>query len=281
MIRPRLPDCAPILTLLAVACASAGDPPPAPVGRESSSPAAAERSAETGSERCRLPTSPDTLRAEDGAVLLRWDVPDDPVYSGPLLPADSALLAYRAAIRADGADVPWPVADEPTPRSDAEADLWRDERFNADLARSGEAGKVDRITCLEALLFALQNRRRSQLVHPTEFLASVLRLEREGADSLVVLFGADLEMFPPKSVYGFDVVETLVKRGWRWSYALHNHTTQREGDHIALGTPALSTSDVQLVRSLAADLGLEAARVTNGFWTYRVPAEQFGRLRSR
>jgi hypothetical protein len=278
--RSWLPHRAPIL-LLAAACAPAGDPPPAPVGPESNSSAAVEHRIEAGSERCRLSANPDTLHVENGAVLLRWDVPDDPVYYEPILPADSAFLAYRAAVRADGADVRWPIADAPTPRSDAEADLWRDERFNADLARSGEAGKVGRITCLESLLFALQNRRVPQLAEPTEFLASVLRREREQADSLVVLFGAGEALFPPKSVYGFDVVEKLVKRGWRWSFALHNHTIQRKDDHIALGTPALSTSDVQLSRNLAADLGLEAARVTNGFFTYRVSADQFGRLRSR
>ena len=48
-----------------------------------------------------------------------------------------------------------------------------------------------------------------------------------------------------------------------------------------LGTPALSTSDVQLMRSLATSLGLESARVTNGFYTYTVEAADLDRLRSR
>ena len=88
-------------------------------------------------------------------------------------------------------------------------------------------------------------------------------------------------MFPPKSVYGFDVVNEYVARGWRYEYALHNHTIQKNGDRLALGTPALSTSDVQLSRNLVETTGLESVRVTNGFYTYRVGAEDLGLLRSR
>jgi hypothetical protein len=88
-------------------------------------------------------------------------------------------------------------------------------------------------------------------------------------------------MFPPKSAYGFYVVDKYVAQGWRYWYLTHDHTLQRNGDRIALGTPTLSTSDVQLVRSLAAEHGLESARVTNGFYTFSATAAEFARLRSR
>jgi len=231
--------------------------------------------------RCILPTYPDTVRTDGQAVLLVWEFPDDPVYSSFVLPADSAYLAYREAIRADGADLEHPVADQPTPTTSEEAALWSDERFNGALARSGEAGIIEPIRCLDALLFAFQHGRVSQLAQPTEFLASVLRKEVNGESRLAIVFGAGEEMFPPKTVYGFDVVDAHQAQGWRYWYALHNHTIQRNGDLLALGTPALSTSDVQLTRNLAAGSGLESARVTNGFFTYSVPTTKLGLLRSR
>lgn len=230
---------------------------------------------------CILPTHPDTVRTDGSAVLLVWEFRDDPVYSSFALPADSAYLAYRGAIEADGADLKHPVADQPTPTTDAEAALWSDEHFNAELARSGEAGIIEPIRCLDALLFAFQHDRVSQLEQPTEFLASVLRKETNGEIRLAIVFGAGEEMFPPKTVYGFDLVDEYRARGWRYRYALHNHTIQQNGDHLALGTPALSTSDVQLTRSLASGAGLESARVTNGFYTYSVPSAKLGLLRSR
>ena len=231
--------------------------------------------------RCMLPTPPDTVRTDGNAVLLVWEFPDDPIYLSFVLPADSAYLAYREAIRADGADLKHPVADEPTPTTDEEAALWSDEHFNGEMARSGEAGIIEPIRCLDALLFAFQHDRVSQLEQPTEFLASVLRKETNGEIRLAIVFGAGEEMFPPKSVYGFDVVDEYRARGWRYWYAIHNHTIQRNVDRLALGTPALSTSDVQLTRNLAAGSGLESARVTNGVYTYSVPSTELDLLRSR
>lgn len=244
-------------------------------------PAAALEPSMRVDPRCILHTDPDTVREDGSAVLLLWTFPDDPVYSAFVLPADSTYLAYRAAIRTAGAALRNPIADESTPSSEAEATLMRNEAVNRDLAQRGEVGVIEPIRCLDALLFALQHARVSQLTQPSEFLASVLRKEIGGVAQLTVLFGAGSEMFPPKSVYGFDVVEEHVAQGWEYWYALHNHTLQRDGDRPALGAPALSTSDVQLMRSLARDTGLQSARVTNGFYTYAVSAGQLDRLRSR
>lgn len=235
----------------------------------------------SGDSRCMLPTEPDTVRTDGNAVLLVWEFPADPVYSSFRLPADGGYLAYREAIRADGADLKHPVADQPNPANEEEAALWADERFNGELARSGEAGTIEPIRCLDALLFAWQHGRVSQLEQPTEFLASVLSRQIDGESHLAIVFGASEEMFPPKTVYGFDVVDEYRSRGWRYWYALHNHTIQLNGDRLALGTPALSTSDVQLTRNLASGAGLESARVTNGFYTYSVPSADLGLLRSR
>jgi hypothetical protein len=221
------------------------------------------------------------VREDGSAVLVVWTVPAEPVYSEFVLPADSAYLAYRAAIRADGTDRRNPIADEPTPTAEVDATVMRDEAVNRDLAQRGEVGVVAPIRCLDALLFTFQHARFSQLTHPTEFVASVLRKEMGDGIRLTVVFGAGEEMFPPKSVYGFDVATDSAAQGWEYWYVLHNHTIQRNGDRLALGAPALSTSDVQLMRNLARDAGLGSARVTNGFYTYTVPVGELGRLRSR
>lgn len=236
---------------------------------------------DTAGTTCAFPADPDTIAIDGDAVLLRWEFPDDPVFASFALPQDTAFEAYRTTLRSDGADVRIPIADEPVPATEEEAILWRDDRFNAELARRGEAGTIEPIRCLDALLFAFQNSRVAQLDQPTEFLASVLLHESDGDSRVAVIFGAGMEMYPPKSVYGFEVVDEYRSRGWRYSYALHNHTIQKNGDRLALGTPALSTSDVQLTRSLAAESDLDGARVTNGFFTYVVAAEDLTRLRSR
>jgi hypothetical protein len=61
----------------------------------------------------------------------------------------------------------------------------------------------------------------------------------------------------------------------------HNHTVQKNRGRPALGQPVLSTSDVQLLRGLAADLGMREARVTNGLYTACVPATQLSALETR
>lgn len=230
---------------------------------------------------CAWPTPPKIIREAEGAVLLEWQFPDAPIYSRQVIPPDSAYLAFRAAVRADSADLRRPVADPPQPKNEAEAANWLDEDVNHELAQSGQVGRIEGITCLDALLFAYQNARVAELTQPTEFLASVLRREVEGQRQLAVVFGAGDEMFIPKSVYGFDVVAEFVAQGWEYWYGIHNHTLQRNGDRVALGNPTLSTSDVQLVRNLAADHGLRNARVTNGFYTFSAKAEEFSLMRSR
>jgi hypothetical protein len=215
--------------------------------------------------------------ADNGAVLLKWEFEFSQELIGPELPMDEEYAAYRAIVEEAGADLKHPVNDDPAP----ESQLARDERLNWEVVRSGEVGRIDPITCIEALLFAYQNARTSQLTNPTEFLASVLR--RDGAEGirLTVLFGAGTEMFPPKTVYGFDVVEELVADGWTYWYALHNHTLQSNGETIALGSPTMSTSDVQLTRGLMRDLGLLQGRVTNGFYTFVGSPQDLSQLRSR
>jgi hypothetical protein len=100
----------------------------------------------------------------------------------------------------------------------------------------------------------------------------VLVLRR--GDRLRLYFGAGDQLFPPKTVYGFDEAAADVAAGWTLEVALHNHTLVRRGDRPALGTPTLSTHDVHLLRHKVADLGLRSAWVTNGVYTVEVAAAE-------
>ena len=82
-------------------------------------------------------------------------------------------------------------------------------------------------------------------------------------------------MFPPKGFYGFDEIEQDLAAGWEFWTVLHNHTVQRNKGEPALGVPAPSTSDVDLLRNLAKEMGLQSAWITNGFFTIEIPARAF------
>lgn len=244
------------------------------------SPRQGDDQVDTAQPECRMPTERTTVRAEDGAVLETWELALEDVTTD-VLPDEPGFLEYRAAIERDGANLRRPVADPPVIDSEELGEIWEDEFFNTDLAFDGGVGSVDPITCLDALLFARQARRVSQVSQPTEFSASVLRRDTPDGTRLLVVFGAGQEMFVPRGFYGFDVVEERLAEGWTFWYAIHNHTTQRNGERLALGVPVPSTSDVQLLRSLHDELGLDSVRVTNGFYTFRAAVDDLNEFRAR
>lgn len=200
---------------------------------------------------------------------------DRPLWASLRLPADSAYQQYRHQLEAAGADEARPAQHVPEHQRDEP--FWARELHNVELAYSGTAGTIRPVQCLDALLFAHQNARVRQLEAPTEFLASVLRKTVDGEARLRVYLGAGDELFPPKSVYGFDQVERDVADGWAYVAMLHNHTLQTVGDEIRLGVPAPSISDVQLLNGLVESYGLQQAWVTNGLYTVVIDAADLGR----
>lgn len=227
---------------------------------------------------CVLPADPVTVFEDQGLLLKVWTFALEEVHTRPVLPNEPGLLAYRAAIRSERAVERHPALYVPPAQDEAEAELWRDEHFNNDLAYRDGVGSIEPIICLDALLFAEQNVRVPQLERPTEFLASVLRRRTAGRDEVAVVFGAGREMFPPKAVYGFETIDEHLAQGWRYWYVLHNHTRQADG---ALGVPVPSTVDVRFSRSLAEDRGLERVRVTNGFYSFDAAIDEIAGFRAR
>lgn len=225
--------------------------------------------------QCVLPPDPKVVKQDGNAVLLRWEMPADDFWFGAGVPDDPKYLAYRHAIREAGADLARPIADEPTANTDEEREMWKREHENAELTFG--SGRVRRVGCLDAALFAYQHGRYDQLVQPTEFVATVLR--RQGM--LRVYFGAGDMMFPPKAVYGIVESKADVAKDWRLVVHLHNHPIQQRAGKHALGTPSPSTVDVALLRNVAEDLGLETVWVTNGMFTGEVPAKELAKYRTR
>lgn len=250
-----------LLLITAFGCAAPAPPPPTVM---------------TG---CDLPTERTTIREQDGAVLETWALRLEDVLVDAL-PGESAFLEYRTAIERDSADLRRPVRDPPRPASEEAAAMWQDEFYNNDLVFNEGVGAVEPISCLDALLFARQAGRYSQLDRPTEFSASVLRRERETHTDLMVVFGAGRSTLVPRDYYGFDVVSDLMTEGWDLWYAIHNHTIKSHRGRLALGMPVPSTNDVQLLRSLSESLGLDSVRVTNGFYTFRASVDELSGMRA-
>ena len=234
---------------------------------------------QTATDHCTFPDPPTMVKQEGSTVLQFWTIPESDILSSTLLPKDSAFAEYRRAIEAAGANLLRPIADPPQPANEAERQMWADEAMNVDVAFSGDAGIVRPIQCLDALLFAYQNVRYPQLSHPTEFIASILRRRVDDEGELKIYFAASDQMFP--AILGFDEIEEDVEDGWEFWTLLHNHTVQENQGEPALGVPAPSTSDVDLLRWLADGSGLQSAWVTNGFYTIEIPAEALGQYVGR
>jgi len=263
----------PVLRGMAAAVALAGtalarrQPSPAPlvnqvVPQPASNPHAPE---------CRFSDAPVVLKQSGNAILQVWTVNDSESLSSALLPVDGAFLEYRRTLERAGADRLRPVADQPQPANESEREMWSREKRNEELAYSGRAGVVRPVRCLDALLFAYQNARYPQLSHPTEFIASILRQTIDGKPVLRIYFAASDALFPSKDYYGFEDIKKEISAGWEFWAMLHNHTIQRNNGAPALGVPALSSSDVDLLRSLAQSVALQNAWITNGFYTIVLP----------
>jgi hypothetical protein len=254
-----------VLALLAC-----GATPKAPAQPDAVEPAASPQ-LPAAAHTCRFPRPPTVVKQEGAALLQVWEFPETEVFGTSLLPDAPGFLEFRRVVEAAGADLRRPVADPPVVETDAQREMWRREDHNLETAFGGNAGVVRPVACLDALLFAEQDARFSELESPTEFLAIILRKRVGDVSMLRVYHGGSDQMFPPKAVYGIEEARRDVAEGWQMSAMLHNHTIQEHAGEVALGVPVPSTNDVQLLRALAEELGLQAGWVTNGLFTIEVP----------
>ncbi|MGB3288225.1 MAG: hypothetical protein WBA83_03005 [Burkholderiaceae bacterium] len=230
---------------------------------------------------CAFPSEAKVLEDQNGAVLKVWRFPASTQYAASSLPKDSGMLKYQEHIASLGVDAKRPPLKVPAALSDDEKRIWDAEIRNNESIYRLKIGTIEPISCLDALLFSEQNRRVSQIDTPTEFIASVLSRVRDGNQELLVVFGAGLDMFPPKSVYGLEVVKEAIENGWEYSYMIHNHTVQNHLNDPVPGVPVPSTTDIEFARNLASEYGLKAIRVTNGVYTFSSTIAELNALDAR
>ncbi|TFL15345.1 hypothetical protein CSC67_01020 [Pusillimonas caeni] len=187
---------------------------------------------------CAFPSEAKVLKDRNGALLKVWRFKASTKYTASSVPEDSGLLEYQRYIASLGGDAKRPPLKVPAALSDEEKQIWDAEVRNNESIHHSQIGSIEPISCLDALLFSEQNRRVPQIDAPTEFIASVLSRVDQGEHQLLVVFGAGLDMFPPKSVYGLEVVQEAVGDGWEYSYMIHNHTIQNHLNDPVPGVPA-------------------------------------------
>ena len=143
------------------------------------------------------------------------------------------------------------------------------------------AGTLRPNDCLEALLVEYQAARFPMASHPTEFHAVVMERSDAGRRWVRVYFAASSAPWPPKASLLFERAAADRAAGWRAVAHLHNHPFEFANGGDIAGANAPSLTDVQFWRHLRDSLGIESARVTNGFATFEAPAAAFDRLHAR
>jgi hypothetical protein len=155
------------------------------------------------------------------------------------------------------------------------------EAANGRLVLAGAVGALRPIDCLEALLVDYQAARFPMASHPTEFHAVVMERGDAGGRQVRVYFAASSAPWPPRATLLLDHAEADRRDGWRAVAHLHNHPFLFASAGDIAGANAPSLTDVQFWRHLRDSLGVESARVTNGFATFQAPAAAFNRLHAR
>jgi hypothetical protein len=252
----------PLLALCAVLIAAGLATAPAP------------RAQAAGPQLCAFPSPPRVL-VQQGAshpagprLVQVWDAPNADVYGSQAEPAAPAWADFKAGV-ARRVSVTDPV--ELLRASPA----WNNPRLKRNNALLAErhAEWIRPAGCLEKLLQSFQHARVDTFQRPTEFAALVLR-SPDGARLRIYYLTIDQDGIGRVSPIT-EPAAADVRQGWRLAIALHNHNFH-PGQPSLDGVLAPSEADAELAANLAAELGLEAAWITNGLHTSRIPAAAFG-----
>ena len=225
-------------------------------------------------EICALPTPPRIIASEGvssakGSRLLQvWDVPDARIYWTKADPADPAFRTFIADV-AKRVQVTDPVR---LLRSSPAWDNPRLKQSNA-LVADRASEWVRPAGCLEKLLLSVQHQRVNLFERPTEFAALVLRTPEGDRIRIYYLTINEDGIGRMSPLTGPAMID--IKAGWRMEIALHNHSFH-PGQPSINGVLAPSEADAQFVANFAADSGLQAAWITNGLHSSRIPASAFG-----
>jgi hypothetical protein len=232
---------------------------------------------------CQWPVAPVVLREAGDTLIQSWTfdasrLPDrvDPA-SLPALAAFLDTVRTRVGALDARAMLRRQVAYYAS-RADSDS---QGEAANGRMVLDGSVGTLRPIGCIEALLVDYQAARFPMASHPTEFHAVVMERDEAGRRLVRVYFAASGAPWPPKAELLFARAAADRRDGWRAVAHLHNHPFEFAIGGDVAGANAPSLTDVQFWRYLRDSLGIESARVTNGFATFEAPAAAFGRLRAR
>jgi hypothetical protein len=166
---------------------------------------------------------------------------------------------------------------------------WKGEADNSMLVLDGTVGKIEPMTCLEAMIWKWQNNRFLMISYPTEFGAFILK---RNTDLRIYLSSSDIVGARIRSEV-LESIQTDIESGFELLAHLHNHpflfdrsigdrmwTMEETIDDIA-GALAPSMTDVSFFRGIRDRYGLQEAWITNGIETSKFNAEEFDLLRSR
>jgi len=147
------------------------------------------------------------------------------------------------------------------------------EAFNLALALVKDENLAP-MNCIESLLLAEQTDRLNMARTPTEFIAFFLKSRSKPRLKIFTYTVNQAGIGGLKEVVGYVEREMAANSDWELWMNLHNHNFFLDKPDIS-GVPSPSGPDVGAFRSLATDLGLREARVTNGFHTLRIESSDF------
>jgi hypothetical protein len=228
----------------------------------------------SAAEICAFPTPPRVIANEGvssakGSRLLQvWDVPDARIYWTTADPADPAFRTFVA-------DVAKHVPSTDPVRLLRTSPAWNNPRLKQSNALVADRASewIRPAGCLEKLLLSVQRARVNLFERPTEFAVLVLRSpERSRLRIYYLTINEDgIGRMSPLT----EPAMVDIKAGWRMEIMLHNHSFH-PGQPSLDGVLAPSEADAQFMANFAADAGLQAAWITNGLHSSRIPASAFG-----
>lgn len=232
---------------------------------------------------CRWPIAPVVLRQVADTVYQSWTFQAGQLPEGAALSRLPALSAFLDTVRArvGPLDARAQLARQiayyaARPDSDSQG-----EAENGRLVLAGAVGTLRPANCLETLLVDYQAARFPMAGHPTEFHAVIMERGDGASREIRVYFAASGAPWPPRATLLLQHAAADRREGWRAVAHLHNHPFLFASEGDVAGANAPSLTDVQFWRSVRDELGIESARVTNGFATFDAPASSFDRLRAR
>ncbi|MGH6909609.1 MAG: hypothetical protein ACREEG_05435 [Phenylobacterium sp.] len=216
---------------------------------------------------CAFPSAPRVLAEEgepqvkESRLLQVWEFADAPVWWSTAEPAGYGDFRARTKRLAGETDPVKLLGQAPS--------------TNNRLVAQNAAAWIAPATCLEKLLFQIQDRRSDTFTAPTEFFALVLR-SADGARLRVYFYTVNQDGIGRASPIS-EPAAADNRAGWTVLGALHNHNFH-PGDARQNSSLAPSLPDAQFNANMAKETGLQSAWITNGLHTAHIPASAFGAM---